>query len=157
MIYLERAAVLSRCGVYRYRLYRMWAEGPCILWVLLNPSTADASRDDRTVNRCARFAESWGFGSMWIGNVYAYRATKPQHLPAGLREAEGLDNAYHLRSMQLLSSRVVYGWGNHGPAHTPDLFGILGAKVEAWCLGKTMLGMPKHPLYIKSNTPLVRV
>jgi hypothetical protein len=144
----ERDAVLSPCGVYRYRLWRKWAEGLTVLWVLLNPSTADALVDDRTTMRCRQFSRSWGFGSMWLGNLYAYRATKPEWLPASMAQCEGPDNMQHLEAMRALSSMVVFGWGNYGPAKVPL------AWPGAQCLGKTKLGSPRHPLYLETTAPL---
>jgi len=65
------SAVFSRDGRYRYALRRVWDDGkPAVLFVGLNPSTADAHRDDATIRRCTRFARDWGFGQLLVGNLF---------------------------------------------------------------------------------------
>ena len=76
-----RSAVISECRLYRYRLDRVWDTGEAqVLFVMLNPSTADATVDDRTICRCMEFARAWGYGGLVVGNLFAYRATNPQQL-----------------------------------------------------------------------------
>lgn len=76
-----RAASLSSCGSYRYLLVREWApNGRTAVFVLLNPSTADADRDDATTRRCINYAQDWGCNSAWIVNLYAWRARHPADL-----------------------------------------------------------------------------
>ena len=60
-------ALLSPCGCYRYALWRRWEPGPQVLFIMLNPSTADELTDDPTIRRCIGFARSWGFGSLAVG------------------------------------------------------------------------------------------
>lgn len=73
------SAVFSECGNYRYALIRDgWLGGEgAVLFVMLNPSTADATSNDPTTRRCIGFAQRWGFASLAIANLYAYRATVP--------------------------------------------------------------------------------
>jgi hypothetical protein len=80
----DRGATLSDCGRYRYRLWRRWADGPTVLFVMLNPSTADADVDDPTIRRCIGFARSWGAGALEVVNLYAWRATQPAELKAAV-------------------------------------------------------------------------
>lgn len=68
---VQRRALLSSCGKYRYRLLRQWSAGAYVLWIMLNPSTADAYQDDRTVGRVCEFSRRWGYGGALIGNLYA--------------------------------------------------------------------------------------
>lgn len=65
---------------YRYSLEREWSDAPCIGFVMLNPSTADATNDDPTIRRCTRFAQFWGYGAIEVVNLFAYRATRPIQL-----------------------------------------------------------------------------
>ena len=63
MKYIIKTAAISDCGTYRYSLTREWAEGPRLLFVMLNPSTADAEADDPTIRKCIGYAQREGFGS----------------------------------------------------------------------------------------------
>jgi len=79
----ERTATLSPCGRYRYRLGRRWAQHRLslpLLFVMLNPSTADAEQDDATIRRCTTFAVAHGFDAMEVVNLFAFRATDPADL-----------------------------------------------------------------------------
>ncbi len=108
-------AVISDCGKYRYTLEREWmtGQGTC-LFVMLNPSTADASEDDPTIRRCIGFAQRWGYQRLTVGNLFAYRATDP----LGLREvpldvAIGPENDDHLCDLSHGASLIVAAWGAH--------------------------------------------
>lgn len=152
-----RDALISDCGKYRYRLFRMWgaANEPTILWVMLNPSTADASIDDPTIRRCIAFSKAWGYGSMFVGNAFAFRATDPSALDGlTLVEAAGPEQHIHLRDMAAKSRLTVVAWGTRGPRWVPEE--IKAADSSVWCLGTTKEGYPKHPLYVKGDTTLQR-
>lgn len=150
-----RSAVISACGNYRYRLARIWgaANEPTVLWVMLNPSTADASIDDPTIKRCIAFSQREGFGSMLVENLYAYRSTDPaKMLRLAATEATGPENYLRMVEARNCASKIICAWGNPGGTYAPNA--LRGA--ELWCLGKTGSGAPRHPLYLHSATPLVR-
>ena len=97
-------------GHYRYMLGRQWGAPPFLLWMMLNPSTADATEDDPTIRRCSGFAKHWGFGGLVVVNLFAFRATNP----ADLRAAEqpiGPENDRHLVNAARSCPRVVAAWG----------------------------------------------
>lgn len=78
---MQRSAIISECQRYRYVLERKWQpELPGVLFVALNPSTADGQHDDPTVRRCVGFARSWGFGKIVIANLFALRSSHPSVL-----------------------------------------------------------------------------
>jgi hypothetical protein len=82
-LFIERAAVISDCGLYRYMLRRAWDyERMRALVCMLNPSTADAEIDDPTIRSCVRLLRALGFGSVEIVNLFAFRATQPAALAA---------------------------------------------------------------------------
>lgn len=148
---IHRDAVLSEDGEYRYTLTRGWDRGVGqVLWVMLNPSTADALTDDPTIRKCMGFSARWGFQRMTIVNLCALRSTDPKalnHHP----DPKGPENDYYLANSRDLYSRVVLAWGNHGVPYAngvPDLFS--GAR----CLGKTKSGQPRHPARLGYDTPL---
>lgn len=145
---IERAAVISPCGKYRYRLWRKWAasERMPVLWVMLNPSTADANVDDPTIKRCMAFSQRWGYGAMWVGNLFAYRSTDPDAMLKLHRdEAQGPDNRKHLYAMASQSALTVAAWGNPGAGGVGD-DGDYTSPGGLWCIGTTNSGAPKHPL-----------
>ncbi len=144
---MKKHAILSRDDKYRYQLSRIWDEDrPKILFIMLNPSTADADADDPTIRRVVNFAKSWGYGGIFVGNLYAFRSTDPK----GLRYADnpiGEDNIRHIQGLIGLTDRVIYAWGNNQRepewlcdlVHTP------------YCIDISKKGIPKHPLYLKGD------
>lgn len=106
-------AVISDCGLYRYRL-RRWLSNlsPYVLFVGLNPSTADAMQDDNTVRAWKRLTCAWGYQSFVVGNVYALRSRDPKALWAA-DDPDGPENLVHLRQMAAGADLIVACWGAH--------------------------------------------
>lgn len=156
------AAQLSTDGVYRYALYRDWADTDKghALWLMLNPSTATAGVDDPTIRRCQKFARFWGFDGIVVGNLFALRSTDPHALRTH-PDPIGPDNDSVLS--ELLSADeigiVIAAWGVHGALRHRDASvmsraGRAGRVLHA--LELTAAGHPKHPLYVKRDTqPIV--
>lgn len=155
-------AVLSEDRRYRYRLSRSW-ERPgenvsVVTFVGLNPSTADENTLDPTLRRCLRFAMDWGHNAFCMLNLFAYRATNPLDMKAQGLDAIGPLNDEHLIWAATHSATVVAAWGAHGGwlGRDSEVLKLLGAEgVELHCLGRTRDGMPRHPLYMKRDTPLI--
>ena len=77
----KAGAEFSKDRKYRYRLWREWNKTkPAVLFVMLNPSTADELVLDSTVSRCLSFAKEWGYGRLEVANLFALRATDPKEL-----------------------------------------------------------------------------
>lgn len=155
--YLAAEAILSDCGVYRYQLERRWADGPTVLWIMLNPSTADGRQDDRTIGRCVDFSKRWGFGALLVGNLYGLRATDPEQL-ADAVDPIGPRNGWNLSLMAARASLIVAAWGGHCsvvPEYVQSVIGSLGPLAEPLrCLGRTKAGAPRHPLYLAASTQI---
>lgn len=155
------AAILSTCGTYRYTLHRQipsvlrWVR-PC-LFVMLNPSTADATKDDPTIRRCVGFAKREGCTGLTVVNLFALRATDPAALMLSDNPV-GPDNDRHLRE-QIDAHRIgiiVAAWGSHQLAQrNRGWLKSLLIERGAQCLGMTKDGSPRHPLYVKADQPLV--
>lgn len=145
-------ACIDNSGAYRYALWREWCEGPRVAFVMLNPSTADATTDDPTIRRCAAFARSWGFGSVEVVNLCAYRTASPAGLLA-VPEAVGAANAEHVAAAVDRAELVVVAWGNHGLRWLPGVRDVLDGR-RLWCLGVTRQRAPRHPLYVAAGTVL---
>lgn len=156
------SAVFSPCRTWRYTLARMWlpsAKGTC-LFVGLNPSTADETKDDPTVRRMIRFAMDWGYGGVTVCNIFALRSTDPRKLHDVLRwHAVGPDNDEHLAREAARHELVVAAWGNHGRLHGrgDEVEVILRASGEVFALGVNASGQPKHPLYVRADVALTRL
>lgn len=145
----------SPCETYRYMLWRKWGEGPRCLFVMLNPSTADGTKDDPTIRRCVGFARAWGFDGIEVANIFALRSPNPEDLYGGFVDPIGPENDSHIMSAAAGAGRVVCAWGNHGRLAgrgATVLAMMLAAGVEPWCFKltkstRTKPGQPEHPLY----------
>jgi len=138
-------ATFSRDRRYRYRLWRRWDRArPVVAFVMLNPSTADARRDDPTIRRCIGFARRWGYGGIEVVNLFAYRSTDPRLLRR-LRDPVGRDNHRHIRRALRKAALVIVGWGAWTVRSPLEDLG------RARCLGLTSGGQPRHPLYLRRD------
>lgn len=154
-LFVNSSASISDCGSYRYRLDRRWSNGPTMGFIMLNPSTADADKDDPTIRRCIGFAKREGCGALVVVNLFAFRATDPKNLPAKSDEAEGPENAAHIMRAATVADRLVAAWGSNKPEarFIRFIFDHYGDRVL--CLGKTKDGSPRHPLYVRGDAPLI--
>ena len=113
---IERAAVISKCGAYRYSLTRKWSDAPLLSFVMLNPSTADAKEDDPTIRRCIGFARREGAGGLIVANLYALRSPSPEALWSA-RDPIGPENLQTLAGLAAQavdqSFPIVCAWGAH--------------------------------------------
>ncbi|WP_306133540.1 DUF1643 domain-containing protein [Roseivivax marinus] len=140
-------ALYSPCERYRYGLARTWdAAVPPVLFIMLNPSTADERRNDPTIHRCERRARDWGYGGVMIANLFAWRATRPSDLRLAAAP-EGPENAVILSDWHAEAGRTVAAWGVHGALRGvgPDWAARAGTLSH---LGLTKAGHPRHPLYV---------
>ena len=152
-------AIESAAGDYRYTLGRCWsklAPSGTTVFIMLNPSTADAQSDDPTIRRRVGFAKAWGSSDLLVGNLYAFRATDPRDLFEAA-DPVGRDNDHYLRQLMNDHSDIVCAWGANAKEERVREF-VEAAKtagVKLWCLGTTKDGAPRHPLYVAQGTELV--
>lgn len=158
-----RGALLSACGAYRYRLWRLWDDiAPVMVWVMLNPSTADADDDDPTIRKCVGFARAHHHGGIIVVNLFAWRATNPKELPPLPDYIRiGPENDAHIQwaiNAPLLAT-IIGGWGAERFArHRATTVGVnIQARRPMHCFGKSKDGAPKHPLYLPYTTPMERL
>lgn len=156
MKYLAMDAEMSEDGLYRYWLSRRLSMGErTVLFVGLNPSTADAALDDPTIRRCVGFARAWGFDWLLMGNLYAYRSTDPKPLKDLVTCPVGPKNEESLRSMASRADRIVAAWGSNPlNADAQILADWIMSLPRTRCLGQNKNGTPKHPLYLPKDTDL---
>lgn len=155
-------AWFSPCRRYRYLLTRGPARGPRVVFVMLNPSTADADRSDPTITRATGFAarlaaeRGWPAPRLEIVNLFALRATDPRALRRA-RDPVGPDDDAILDARCARAALIVCAWGVHGAL--ADRGDAVRARLRAagralHHLGLTRAGHPRHPLYLAASTPL---
>ena len=159
---LSEDTVISDDGMYRYLLGRGVqtmdeSQGcqmsPIVVFIGLNPSTADEHTDDPTIRRCMGFMKAWGFTGMYMVNLFAYRATDPNELrsvadPVGPENDEWIDG-----TIDGTSDFSVAIWGTNG-SYMGRGKEVAGEHKRLKCLGLTKGGHPKHPLYLRKDTEL---
>lgn len=150
---IRRWAYISECGRYRYGLGREWdAAKPRVVFVMLNPSTADGYADDPTIRKCIGFAKRLGYGGLEVVNLYAFRATKPAELwkapePVGPFCDEYIVNA-------VTGRMAIVAWGRHGDSkrarpRADAVYKLLREKANSiGFLATTRDGIPMHPLML---------
>lgn len=154
---IHKGAIISPCGLFRYRLWRRWGgEGAPLLFVMLNPSTADGTLDDATVRRCIRFAQDHGYPAMEIVNLFAFRSSSPSELRAA-GWLIGPANDAHILEAAIGAGAVCVAWGsNVAGLERPGLVLAALRKVrrEIYCLHITRSGYPQHPLMLPASRRL---
>lgn len=150
------SAIISDDKKYRYVLNRnipsvlRWVRR-CV-FIMLNPSTADAQNDDPTIRRCIAFAKREGCTQLSVVNLFALRATDPKEL-LNHNDPVGPENFKYLILEIERADIVIAAWGSHRMADC-SLARELSKLDGIQCLGKTKTGKPRHPLYVKSDQPL---
>lgn len=152
------SAVLSPCRMYRYQLTRresMWRiEDGIVNFVMLNPSTADETTNDPTINRCLGFCRSLCCGRLIVTNLYAYRATDPRDLWQ-VTDPIGTNNDQWILRSARSAKYVICAWGNNGQRNgraAAVMKLLANAKIQTYQLGSlTNLKQPRHPLYLRAN------
>ncbi len=156
--FTSSGAQFDRTGGYRYRLWRTWGDPQqVVVFVMLNPSSADAQRLDPTTTRCAYFAERWGYGGFEAVNLFALRTADPRELRSH-PDPVGPGNDRQLAAAMSRAALLIFAWGNHGRLHGRDQ--IITRRLarldrQAYCFGLTGLGQPRHPLYLPAQAELV--
>ena len=150
-------AVFSEDRIYRYLLRRRVGESlRRVLFIMLNPSKADETRNDATIRRCIGFARGWGFGLLEVVNLFALMSTDPK----ALLEADdpvGPDNDAAIRAALESADTVVLAWGNHGLDHenrVAEVTAMAWKAARTFCLGLTLKGAPRHPLRLPRTATL---
>lgn len=159
------SAKLSLCGTFRYELSRNFGNllsETSVLFIMLNPSTADASVDDPTIRRCIGYAKEWGHSFLTVVNLFSYRATDPKDLLARLERGEdcigpegdeAIRNAVEAHSER--GDYIIAAWGSMGSEKLikPRRDAVLRMLpvADVMCLQVCKTGDPKHPLYCRSS------
>ena len=153
-------AVISGDGKYRYKLGRYWnrKDAPAI-WIMLNPSTADAVENDPTICRCISFAKRWGFGGIEVYNLFALRSPHPITIEMAV-DPVGPDNDSWLTAAAQSGRKISAAWGSCQTqlqsvrANQVMKLLVQGRSALPASLGLTKTGQPRHPLYVRGTSQL---
>ena len=146
---MKRYAEVS--GEYRYKLSRIWEPTKNkILFIMINPSTANATEDDRTIKALLEITKKWpGYGGFYVGNLYPHITSRPAELrnmpyPDDIRAI----NEKSIEEMASECSIVIYAWGTKGPDERqkePEWLRKIMNR-DVCIIGLSVKGVPKHPL-----------
>jgi hypothetical protein len=146
---LDCSASFSSCRLYRYCLWRKWGDAPYCMFVGLNPSTADETQDDPTIQRCIGYAKRWSYGGLCMVNLFAFRATQPQDMLVA-KNPIGPDNDRTLKTLSQGAGIVIAAWGKHGK-HMGRDEQVRALLPDFYCLKQNRDGSPIHPLYVRGD------
>jgi len=144
-------------GNYRYLLHiPVSDEGKKILFLMCNPSTADLYKEDTTTRNLKKWAKQNGVGVIIVGNIYAYRTSRPEALQSlKVAEAVGEKNIDAIIRASSEADEVIIAWGD--PPKSRPIFEFNKLKNEileiikkkhsnVYRIGtKTKSGQPRHP------------
>lgn len=145
---IQTGAKFSDCGKHRLFLYRIWdSKKPAVMFIGLNPSTADSTKDDPTIRRVRAMAANWGYGGVYMVNLFTFISTDPKLLQL---DNGNLPDADHIL-MKIASrcEKIIFAWGNFKVMGRDDQVRRLFPKAYALHINKN--GSPKHPLYVKGD------
>jgi len=155
MSFINKTANFSSCRKYRYSLSRIWdKQKKFVLFIGLNPSTADEEMDDPTIRRCSGYAQKWGYGGFMMVNLFAYRTTLPSNLKK-VKYPVGSENDKYIVKLSKKADITVAAWGDNGNLYSRDKQ-ILSLVPNLMCLKINKSGQPAHPLYLKKDLKLTK-
>jgi hypothetical protein len=153
-LFENNGAEFSPCRKYRYALWRIWDESkPLVMFIGLNPSTANEVKTDPTITRVRAFAERWGCGGFYMMNLFALVSPYPKDL-ARSDDPVG-DNDGWLERIAPKCARIIFAWGNfHETKMREDKIIAMFPHAEALIINQN--GSPRHPLYVPGDVEPVK-
>ena len=156
----DNGAAFSMCQKYRYALWRIWQKKkPMVMFIGLNPSTANASFDDPTIRRVKRFAFDWGFGGVYMMNLFPLVSTCPGELwPFYDKCSHDVEDEMNWEWLDEISDKcdkIIFAWGSF-PEATERAKEVM-SRYNGYALVINKDGSPRHPLYVKSDVEPVVV
>lgn len=152
---INRQSHFSNDGKHRLWLLRSWEENPkMILFIGLNPSTANDINDDPTIRSCIRLTRHNGYGGFVICNLFSFVTANPKILIQNMKEARTVESDITLHRMIIHTHKTICAWGSWTFINVRAQQ-VLARIREPFCLGVNADGHPKHPLYIRSETLFV--
>lgn len=159
---MNQGAQFSEDRRYRYALWGIWNEDkPLVMFIGLNPSRANENTPDPTIRRVMRFAYDWGFGGLYMMNLFAWVTAYPHELNTA-NDPTG-ENDHWLEKVSLQCEMIVFAWGAFGEPKRQqvirDRTEVIKSRYHgAYCIGRTQKESPGHPLFRPGNlkpTPFI--
>lgn len=122
------------------------------MFIGLNPSEANEKEDDPTIRRVKSFAKSWGYGGVYMCNLFSYMTPYPKELD-NVKDIIK-DNDTWLSEISLYCDKVVFAWGNFDVKGRDQYVKRLFPNAEALVINKN--GSPRHPLYVRADVKTVK-
>jgi hypothetical protein len=153
---VDKGATFSECRKYRYALWRIWDESkPLVMFIGLNPSTANEDENDNTIKSVQRISKHNGYGGFYMMNCFSFVSTNPDDLQF---ETDNNINDFWLNKIAADCKTIVFAWGNFDVVKKTgrywEIKQMFGDEAVALHINKN--GSPKHPLYCKSETNFVK-
>ena len=146
----KTGAKFSHFRKYRYVLWRIWDKSkPLVMFIGLNPSKADETRDDPKIKRCINFAKSWVCGGIYVTNLFASRTNIPKIMKSYDDPIEE-ENDKFIKLISKKAAIIIAAWGNEG-IYLNRARVIEESLSNLKCIKKNKSGEPSHPLYLKEN------
>jgi hypothetical protein len=154
--------MISEAGIssdkkYRWWLFRCWAAHlPLIIWIMMNPSTADHQKNDPTILKIIRYSKKWGYGAVLVLNIYAFRSSRPENLPRVMKDAVGKTNDWWIRTIFRFAVRkkipVICAWGVKHKERGAQIRVVADeAGLQLMCLELALNAEPKHPRFLSED------
>ena len=152
----DKGAIFSNCRKYRYALWRIWDKSKmAVMFIGLNPSTANENIDDPTIRRVKKFAFDWGYGGVYMVNLFAYVTTNPQELKNSRGVLSGNDEWIWTTASKC--DKIIFAWGSFKEAKEEGEKIMKIFKGYGYVLAINRDGSPRHPLYVKKNVELIKI
>ena len=137
---------------HRYALWRIWDESkPLVMFIGLNPSTANETTNDPTIRRVIGMAKQWGFGGVYMMNCFTYVSTDPNEL---VKDKDLEWNNRRLLHIARRCQEIVFAWGAFEAAkERGQELAAMFPKAKALIINQD--GSPRHPLYVPKSVRLV--
>lgn len=158
-LFENNGATFSTCRNYRFLLWRIWDETkPLVMFIGLNPSTANEGSEDPTIRRVKSIASNLRYGGFYMMNLFPLVSTDPARLSefyhTPFHEIEEKANYEHLKFHASQCKDIVFAWGNFKIAESKSKE-VIEMFPGAYALHINNNGSPKHPLYCKSDSQLI--
>jgi hypothetical protein len=152
---IESTAEFNAERTARFSLWRIWDRSkPLVMFIGLNPSTANETDNDPTIKRVIAIAAHNGYGGICMANCWSFISTNPDDLiPFAVNLHDTWREDIVLKQLAAKCQDVVFAWGNFKIVkETGRDKEIMQMFPRAYALHINKNGSPKHPLFCRADT-----